>query len=99
MIKLAAKIVLALAICCALKPAWGTTFLNSKSPSYEVDTLYEDDVFITGARIKFDSRVYGDLFSFSYEIVQTDSVTGNFMALGYSVQNLAPVVGSFRGMA
>jgi hypothetical protein len=99
MIKLAAKTVLALAICCALQPARATTFLNTKSPSFEVDTLYEDDVFITGARIKFDSRVYGDLFSFSYEMVQTDSVTGNFMAMGYSVQNLAPVAGSFRGIA
>jgi hypothetical protein len=97
--KLTVKIILALAICWALQPAVATTFLNTKSPSFEVDTVYNDDVFISGARIKFDSKVIGDLFSLSYEMVQTDTVTGNFMALAYSVQNLAPVLGSYRAAA
>jgi hypothetical protein len=91
-----AKIALTLIIFWAWQPARGTVFLNTKSSSFEVDTVYNDDVFITGTKIKFDSKVYGDLFSLSYEMVQTDSVVGNFMAVGYSVQNLAPVSGSYR---
>jgi cytoskeletal protein CcmA (bactofilin family) len=92
----ALKIIVLLAIYAATNPAIATTFLNTKSPSFEVDTVYNDDVFISGARIKFDSRVNGDLVSLTYEMVQTDTIYGNFMALAYSVQNLGPVMGSYR---
>ncbi len=94
--RLTSTIIIALTIYAATNPVLATTFLSTKSPSFEVDTVYNDDVFISGARIKFNSKVIGDLFSLSYEMVQTDTVTGNFMALAYSVQNLGPVLGSYR---
>jgi hypothetical protein len=97
--RLAAKIIITIAIYAALNPVLATTFLSTKSPSFEVDTVYNDDVFISGARIKFNSKVMGDLFSLSYEMVQTDTISGNFMALAYSVQNLGPVLGSYRACA
>jgi hypothetical protein len=93
------KILLILAIFLAPALAPATTFLHSKSPGFESDTIYDDDVYISGVKIKFDSKVHGDLFGFSYEMVQTDTIDGNFMSFGYSVENLAPVTGSLRVFA
>jgi hypothetical protein len=102
------KIFLALAICSIADSALATKFLNYKNPTRllgnrtpsEIDSVYNDDVFISGAtQIKFDSKVNGDLFSISYEMVQTDTVTGNFMAVAMSMQNLGPVIGSYRAVA
>lgn len=97
--KTAIIIAFLLSLTLAPQPAEGSRFLSPKSPGFEIDTIYNDDVFISGFRIKFDSQVYGDLFSFSYEIVQTDSIMGSFMAFARSVQNLGPVGGSFRAFA
>jgi hypothetical protein len=80
----------------AQQPVSASKFLNPKSPGYEADAVYDDDVFLSAFQAKFDSKVYGDLFSFCYEMVQSDSVIGNFMAFAYSVQNLGPVTGSYR---
>src|SRR3989304_824663 len=73
-----------------------TRYLNSEKPDSQIDTVYDDDVFISGFKIKFDSKVNGDLFSFSYEMVQTDSINGNLNVFANSVQSLGPVAGSFR---
>ena len=87
-------IVLATFLAPALAPA--TTFLHSKSAGIDVDTVYDDDVYISGFKLKFDSQVHGDLFGFCYEMVQTDTIDGNFMSFAYSVENLGPVTGSLR---
>ena len=76
-----------------------TRYLNSEKPESQIDTVYDDDVFISGFKIKFDSKVNGDLFSFSYEMVQTDSINGNLNVFANSVQSLGPVAGSFRSFA
>jgi len=80
----------------AQQPVSASIFLNTKSPGFEADTIYSDDVFLSGFQVKFDSKVYGDLFSFCYEMVQNDSVVGNYMAFAYSVKNLGSVTGSYR---
>jgi hypothetical protein len=108
MIKSFSKILFILAICLAGEPALGTKFLNYKNPTKllntknptEIDSVYNDDVFISGATsIKFDSDVNGDLFSISYEMVQTGEVTGNLMAVAASMQNLGSILGSYRAVA
>ncbi len=108
MTRLTAKIVLILAVGLISNPALATRFLSYKNPTKllntknpeQIDSVYNDDVFISGAtRIKFDSKVIGDLFSISYEMVQSDTVTGNFMAVAASMQNLGPVMGSYRAVA
>ncbi len=99
MSRLAAKIVLILVLGSAIEPALATKFLNYRNPS-EIDTVYNDDVFLAGTRkIKFDSKVNGDLFSISSEMVQTDTVTGNFMPVSITMQNLGPILGSYRAVA
>ncbi len=98
MSRLVANIVLILVLGSAVDPALATRFLNYKNPS-EIDTIYNDDVFISGARLKFGSRVNGDLFSISYEMVQADTITGNFMPVSISIQNLGPILGSYRAVA
>jgi hypothetical protein len=94
--KAALKIATLLILLIAPSIVSASKFLNPKSPGFEIDTVYNDDVYISGSMIKFDSKVYGDLFTFSYEMVQSDSILGNFMAFAYSVQNLGPVTGSLR---
>ena len=97
--KASLKILLILAMFLSPTMAPATTFLHSKSPGIESDSVYDDDVYISGFKIKFDSKVHGDLFGFSYEMVQTDTIDGNFMSFAYSVENLGPVTGSLRVFA
>ena len=79
--------------------AGATLFLNPDRPDFEADTVYNDDVVLSGGTIKLDSRVEGDLIGFCYEIVESGSVGGNFNIFCYSVQDLGPVGGSLRGFA
>ena len=97
--RMAFYLILIMVFSAAYQSAVATKFLNSKSPGFEIDTVYDDDVFISAFKIKFDSKINGDLFSFSYEMVQTDTVAGNFMAFANSVQNLGAVTGSYRAFA
>jgi len=83
-------------LCLLAQSAMATKFINFEHAASQVDTIYDDDVFLSGFKVKFDSRVYGDLFSFSYEIVQSDSIIGNFAAFARNSQNLGPTTGSFR---
>lgn len=79
--------------------AGATLFLNPERPDFEADSVYSDDVILSGGTLKFDSRVEGDLIGFCYELVQSNSVGGNFNIFCYSVQGLGPVGGSLRGFA
>ncbi len=76
-----------------------TQFLNPDEKGFKADSVYDDDIFLAGNRLKFDSKVRGDLFSFCYEIVQSDSINGNFNLFCYSIQSLGPVGGSFRSFS
>ncbi len=77
--------------------AMATQFINFEGPGFQADTVYDDDIFITGGKIKMDSRVDGDLFAFCQEIVHTDSISGSLNSFSESVQVLGPVANSFRG--
>jgi len=84
-------------LCMAVEPALATKFINFEREASQIDTIYNDDIFISGFKVKFDSRVYGDLTCLmAYEMVQTDTIFGNFSAFAQSLQNLEPVMGSFR---
>jgi len=74
-----------------------TTFISIKGEGYLADTAYNDDLFITGNKIKMDSRVEGDLFAFCQEIVHSDTVQGSFNSFSFKAQILGPVEQSFRG--
>jgi cytoskeletal protein CcmA (bactofilin family) len=74
-----------------------TKFIGVKGDSYLADTVYNDDLFISGNKIKMQGRVEGDLFAFCQEIVLTDSVQGSFNSLSMNIQTLGPVKQSFRG--
>ena len=96
------KKILFLTIMISLAGSWqpaaqATKFINTQSPGFEADSIYEDDVFLSAFNAKFESKVVGDLFAFCYTIVQSDSVVGNFMAFAYKITNFGPVTGSYRG--
>ncbi len=77
--------------------ALATRFINSKEHGFKADPIYDDDVFIAGNKIKWDSRVKGDLFTFSAEVAKFNTVEGSFNAFGNVIKVLGPVEGSFRG--
>jgi cytoskeletal protein CcmA (bactofilin family) len=76
-----------------------TLFLNPDKPDFKADSVYNDDVVLSGGTIKLDSRIEGDLIGFCYEIVESGSVDGNFNVFCYSVQDLGSVGGSLRAFA
>ncbi|UCC78873.1 MAG: polymer-forming cytoskeletal protein [Candidatus Zixiibacteriota bacterium] len=79
--------------------AGATKFLGVSGEGYLADTVYNDDLFITGNKIKMDSRVDGDLFAFCQEIVHVDTVGGSFNSFSFNAQILGPVEQSYRGCA
>ena len=76
-----------------------TQFLNPDEKGFKADSVYDDDVFMTGNKIKFDSEIRGDLFAACNEMVQSSIVDGNFNSFCQSIQSLGPVGGSFRSFA
>lgn len=78
---------------------FATQFLNPDKKGFKADSVYDDDLFIIGNELKFDSKVLGDLFVACNEIVQAETVEGNFNNFCQSVQSLGPVGGSFRSVA
>jgi len=80
----------------AFSIADATSFLNYSKKGFELDSVYNDDIFIVGNTIKFDSEVDGDLFSACSEVVQLGSVGGGFNAFAGSIESLGDVGGSFR---
>jgi cytoskeletal protein CcmA (bactofilin family) len=74
-----------------------TKFIGVKGDTYLADTVYSDDLFISGNKLKMQGRVEGDLFAFCQEIVLTDSVEGSFNSFSMNIQTLGPVKQSFRG--
>jgi len=79
--------------------AGATTFISVKGEGFLADTVFNDDLFITGSKIKMQGRVDGDLFAFCQEIVLSDSVNGSFNSFSMNVQILGPVGQSVRGFA
>ncbi|UCE67275.1 MAG: polymer-forming cytoskeletal protein [Candidatus Zixiibacteriota bacterium] len=77
--------------------AGATKFISIKGEGYLADTVYNDDLFITGDKIKMESRVDGDLFAFCQEIVHLDTVLGSFNSFSLNAQVLGPVKQSYRG--
>lgn len=73
-----------------------TEFLNPDKKGFIADSIYDDDVFIAGENLKFDSKVRGDLFAACNEIVQSETIDGNFNGVCQSIQSLGPIGGSFR---
>ena len=82
----------------AFSIANATSFLNYSKKGFELEPVYNDDIFIVGNTIKFDSKVDGDLFAACSEVVQLGSVGGGFNAMASSIQSLGDVGGSFRAM-
>ncbi len=79
--------------------AGATRFLSVSGEGYLADTAYNDDLFITGNKIKMESHVDGDLFAFCQEIVHVDTVGGSFNSFSFDAQILGPVKQSYRGWA
>ena len=76
---------------------YATKFISIKGEGYLADTVYNDDLFITGNMIKLESRIDGDLFAFCQEIVHADTVVGSFNSFSFNAQILGPVEQSYRG--
>jgi cytoskeletal protein CcmA (bactofilin family) len=79
--------------------AGATTFISVKGEGFLADTVFNDDLFITGSKIKMQGRVDGDVFAFCQEIVLSDSVNGSFNSFSMNVQILGSVGQSVRGFA
>lgn len=77
--------------------AGATKFIGVEGDGILADTAYNDDLFLSGEKIKMQGRVAGDLFAFCQEIVLTDSVDGSFNSFSWNAQILGPVGQSFRG--
>lgn len=77
----------------------GTTFISFEGNDSIVDTVYNDDLFISGNNIRFDSRVTGDMYAACNKIVYSDTVGGSLHAFCFSVEGLGPVGRSFLGFA
>jgi hypothetical protein len=77
--------------------AQATRFLSVGSEGLISDSVFNDDVFISGGKVKIESFIEGDLFAFCQELVLSDSLEGNLNSCCLVSQVLSPVGQSFRG--
>jgi cytoskeletal protein CcmA (bactofilin family) len=71
--------------------------MSAGSEKLIADSIFNDDVFVSGGKVKMESRIAGDLFAFCQELVLSDSVGGSLNSFCMVSQVLAPVGQSFRG--
>lgn len=78
------------------------TFFHShtaKDISFSPDSTYDDDMFIAGNIILFQSQVTADLIGASQELVFSGETNGNLNWAARHITVIGPVGGSFRGLA
>lgn len=76
-----------------------TVFIGTNNKSFQPDTFFNDDVFITGNSIRFQSNVAGDLIGASQELVFSGICDGNINWASRWLTINGPVDGSLRGFA
>lgn len=76
-----------------------TIFIGTDDKSFQSDTIYNDDVFISGNSIRFQSQVTGDLIGASQELVFSGTCDGNINWASRWLTINGSVDGSLRGFA
>ena len=76
-----------------------STFIDVNKKSFKPDTIFNDDVFIIGNNIKFQSHITGDLIGASQDIVFSGICNGNINWAARRITINGPVDGSIRGFA
>lgn len=74
-------------------------FISTESQSFKPDTVYDDDIFIGGNYIRFQSQVTGDLIGGSQEMVFSGTCDGNINWCARWITINGPVKQSVRGFA
>lgn len=74
-------------------------FIDVNKKSFKPDTIFNDDVFIIGNNIKFQSHITGDLIGASQDIVFSGICNGNINWAARRITINGPVDGSIRGVA
>ena len=74
-------------------------FLGVENMSFSPDTTFDDDIFIGGNHIRFESGINGDLIGGSQEMVFAGSSGGNINWASRWITVNGPVDGSIRAFA
>ncbi|GEM_PF-1231595 len=76
-----------------------TIFLDTENKSYPPDKTFDDDIFLVGNTIRFQSQVTGDLIGGCQELVFSGICEGNINWASRKLTINGPVNGSIRGLA
>ena len=74
-------------------------FVGTHNRSFTADTLFDDDIFITGNKVRFESQVSGDLIGACQEMVISGQIRGNVNLAARNINIIGPIDNSFRGFA
>jgi cytoskeletal protein CcmA (bactofilin family) len=88
-----------LIICFLFTGACATEYIATGSQSFRPDTIYEDDIFMAGNYIRFQSDIVGDLNGASQELVFSGRGDGNINWAARWITINGPVSRSVRAFA
>lgn len=72
---------------------------TAENISFGPDSVYDDDIFVAGSIIRFQSKVTGDLIGASQELVFSGETNGNLNWAARYITVIGPVNGSLRILA
>jgi cytoskeletal protein CcmA (bactofilin family) len=74
-------------------------FIGAQNKSFRADTLYDDDLYLAGNSIRFESQITGDLIGACQDFVYSGQSQGGVNWAARHINIIGPVAGSVRAFA
>jgi cytoskeletal protein CcmA (bactofilin family) len=89
-------LVIALSLFCA---ASGSIFIGAQNKNFSADTSFDDDLYLAGNSVRFESQVSGDLIGSCRDFVYSGQSAGSVNWAAQRINIIGPVAGSVRAFA
>ncbi len=74
-------------------------FIKTQNKSFPADTTFDDDLYLAGNSVRFESQINGDLIGVCRYLVYSGQSQGNINLAAQQINVIGPVSGSIRAFA
>jgi cytoskeletal protein CcmA (bactofilin family) len=81
---------------CLVSLSLASIFIGAQNKSFSADTIFDDDLYLAGNSVRFESQVTGDLVGASRDFVYSGQSAGSINWAAQRINIIGPVLGSVR---
>lgn len=84
---------------CLYSAATASIFVKAQNKSFSADTVFDDDLYLAGNSVRFESQITGDLIGACQDFVYSGQSQGSINWAARHINIIGPVAGSVRAFA